>query len=205
MSAHADSGVPRQRARLTQASHALYCRSGYSSSRTALSLVSAETKSAPPHSSKDVSICAALAPSNALFTTSTKGDKLLPVDPHGAYQLPDYFGPAGDLHMSTDDLATFLRAHLRAMRGEKSLISPAAEVVMHTKRMRSGLGFGVTTVAGLENVASYSGSADTFFTVIAIAAKENVAVAVSTNAAGDEAQKAVGSMLKDLLVRYATR
>jgi CubicO group peptidase (beta-lactamase class C family) len=127
---------------------------------------------------------------------------LTPADPHGAYQLPDYFGPAGDLHMSTDDLAKFLSAHLRAMRGRNSLITPATSAIMHTKRIRGGLGFGVATVAGLENVATYSGSADTFFTVIAIAADEDVAVAVSTNAAGETAQKAVGSLLKDLLVRY---
>ncbi len=131
--------------------------------------------------------------------------KLIPVDPHGVYQLPDYFAPAGDLHMSTDDLATFLRAHLRAMRGQTTIISPATAAVMHTKRLRGGLGFGVTTFAGFENVAAYSGSADTFFTVIAVAANENVAVAVSTNAAGEDAQKAVGSMLKTLLSRYAKR
>jgi CubicO group peptidase (beta-lactamase class C family) len=126
-----------------------------------------------------------------------------PVDPHGKYQLQDFIAPAGDLHMSTDDLAMFLRAHLLAMRGEKTLISPATATVMHTKRKKSGLGFGVATFAGLEDVATHSGSADTFVTVIAIAPHDNVAVAVSTNAASESATKAVGAELRDLLTRFA--
>ncbi|HEX7190382.1 MAG TPA: serine hydrolase domain-containing protein [Thermoanaerobaculia bacterium] len=130
---------------------------------------------------------------------------LKPVDPHGMYQLQDFLAPAGDLHMTSDDLAAFLRAHLRAMNGEKTLISPATAAVMHAKRKKSGLGFGVATVAGFEDVATHSGSADTFVTVIAIAPHDNVAVAVSTNAAGDTATKAVGAELKDLLTRFARR
>jgi CubicO group peptidase (beta-lactamase class C family) len=128
---------------------------------------------------------------------------LKPVDPKGVYRLQDFIAPAGDLHMTSDDLAAFLRAHLRAMRGEKTLISPATAAVMHTKRMKSGLGFGSSTVAGFPDVATHSGSADTFVTVIAIAPHQNVAVAVSTNAAGDAATKAVGAMLRDLLTRFA--
>jgi CubicO group peptidase (beta-lactamase class C family) len=135
---------------------------------------------------------------------SAADGKLTPVDPKGKYQLQDYLAPAGDLHMSTDDLCAFLRAHLRAMRGQETIISPATAAAMHTKRLRSALGFGSATVAGFDEVATYSGSADTFFTVIAIAAKQDVAVAVSTNAAGESAQKTVGAVLKDLLVRYAT-
>jgi CubicO group peptidase (beta-lactamase class C family) len=135
---------------------------------------------------------------------SEKG-RLVAVDPHGSYQLPDYFAPAGDVHMSSDDLAAFLRAHLRAMRGEATLIRPETAAVMHTKRLRGSLGFGVGQVAGFDDVATYSGSADTFFTVLAISARGDVAVVVSTNAAGDAAQKAVGSTLKDLLERYAKR
>jgi hypothetical protein len=89
------------------------------------------------------------------------------------------------------------------MRGEKTIISPATAAAMHTKRLRSALGFGNATVAGFDEVATYSGSADTFYTVIAITARQDVAVAVSTNAAGESAQKTVGRMLRDLLVRYA--
>lgn len=137
----------------------------------------------------------------------TPGDdgKLIAIDPHGSYQLPDYLAPCGDLQMTTDDLARFLRAHLLAMRGTPAIIPPATAALMHTKRIKGGLGFGVNSIAGFDNVATHSGSADTFITVIAIAAKQNVAVAVSANAAGDAAQHAVGSMLRDLLGRFAEK
>ena len=135
---------------------------------------------------------------------SEKG-KLTRVDPKGKYQLQDYLAPAGDLHMSTDDLAAFLRAHLRAMRGENTIVSTDAAAAMHTKRTRSALGFGSATVAGFNNVATYSGSAGTFFTVIGIAADQDVAVAVSANAGSEAAQKAVGQLLKDSLARFAKK
>src|SRR5205085_2727518 len=64
-----------------------------------------------------------------------------PVDPKGAYQLSKAIAPAGDVHMSSGDLAQFLRAHLRALRGEKTLITPETAKRMHTRRVRSGLGF----------------------------------------------------------------
>lgn len=130
---------------------------------------------------------------------------LTPVDPKGSYQLPEVIAPAGDLHMSSDDLAAFLRAHLRAMRGDPSLITPVTATAIHTRHIRSGLGFGVNSVAGFENVATHSGSADTFVTVIAIAPAQDVAVAVSTNVAGPDVEKAVGAVLKDLLIRYARK
>ena len=143
---------------------------------------------------------------DAVWGHEVDGDgRLKPIDPKGPYQLPDLIAPAGDLHMSSDDLAAFLRAHLRAMRGTPSLIAPATAAVMHAKRTRTGLGFGVASVAGLENVSTHSGSAETFVTVIAIAAKENVAVVVSTNAAGPEAQKGAGMVLKELLARFAEK
>ena len=135
--------------------------------------------------------------------TAGPDGKLTAVDPHGTYQLADYHAPAGNLHMTSDDLAQFLRAHLMAMRGVTTIIPPSTAAVMHTKRIKSGLGFGVNAVSGFQNVATYSGSADTFMTVIAIAAAQDVAVVVQTNAAGDAAQHAVGAMLKELLVRFA--
>lgn len=61
----------------------------------------------------------------------------------------------------------------------------------------------MNAAGGFENVATHGGSADTFITVLAISADHNVAVAVSANAAGDAAQHAVGTMLRELLVRFA--
>jgi CubicO group peptidase (beta-lactamase class C family) len=125
------------------------------------------------------------------------------VDPHGPYQLGKRLAPAGDIHMSADDLAGFLRAHLRALRGERTLITPETAKFMHTKRMRSGAGFGIQKIGDIEPVSVYAGSADTFFTVFAIAPGRDVAVVVDTNAASDDVQKAVSGILKQMLTRFA--
>ena len=127
-----------------------------------------------------------------------------PVDPHGPYQLGKRLTPAGDVQMSADDLADFLRAQLRALRGERTIIKPETAAFMHTKRLRSGAGFGIQKVGDFEPVSVYSGSADTFITVFAIAPRQDVAVVVDTNAASEDAQKAVGRILKGLLARFAT-
>jgi len=128
-----------------------------------------------------------------------------PVDPKGAYQLSKAIAPAGDVHMSSGDLAEFLRAHLRALRGQKTLITPATATLMHTRRVRSGLGFGVQKIGDIEPVSVYSGSADTFYTVFAVAPKANVVVVVDTNAADEAAQKAVGATLRAMLQRFASK
>ncbi|MBV8516366.1 MAG: beta-lactamase family protein [Acidobacteria bacterium] len=128
-----------------------------------------------------------------------------PVDPKGAYQLGKTIAPAGDIHMSSGDLAEFLRAHLRALRGTKTLITPQTATLMHTRRLRSGLGFGVQKIGDLEPVSVYSGSADTFVTVFAVAPSANVLVVVDTNAGDENAQKAAGATLKALLARFASK
>ena len=127
-----------------------------------------------------------------------------PVDPKGPYQLSKAIAPAGDVHMSSGDLAEFLRAHLRALRGEKTLITPATAAQMHTRRIRSGLGFGVQKIEDIEPVSVYSGSAGTFVTVFAVAPSGNVIVVVETNAGDETAQKAAGATLKEMLKRFAS-
>ena len=129
--------------------------------------------------------------------------KFKPNDPNGEYQLPAAIAPAGDLHMSMDDLAKFLADQLRALRNESALIPPAIAKTMHTRRKKSGLGFGVSKVGMLEPVSTYSGSAGTFVTLIAIAPTANVAVAVSANGANDATEAALKKLLIETLTRYA--
>ncbi|HEV8631248.1 MAG TPA: hypothetical protein VGV61_13100 [Thermoanaerobaculia bacterium] len=72
---------------------------------------------------------------------------------------------------------------------------------MHTRRIKSGLGWGVRAVAGLEPVSVYQGSADTFLTVVAIAHRADVVVAVSVNSATKGATEASKQAMLALLGR----
>jgi hypothetical protein len=94
---------------------------------------------------------------------------------------------------------------LRALRGESALIPPAIARAVHRRRTRSGLGFGVGKVGSIEAVNTYSGSAGTFLTLIAVAPTKNVAVAVSSNGANEATEAALATLLKKTLIRYSSQ
>jgi len=129
----------------------------------------------------------------------------VPQNPDGKYQLPSDIAPAGDVHMSMPDLARFLIAHLRALHGDGGLVKPETARLMHTRRIKSGLGWGVQPLAGFDAVSVYQGSADTFITIVAIVHDGDLVVAVSANSATKEADAATKQALKQLIARYARK
>jgi D-alanyl-D-alanine carboxypeptidase len=131
--------------------------------------------------------------------------KLVPHDPHGEYQLPASIAPAGDVHASMEDLAKFARAHLQALHGKQTIIKPETAREMHTKRIHSGLGWGVQELLGHDPVSTYAGSAETMNTLIALLQKENVAVVVSCNADSEEIDKANKQVFKALIQAFAPK
>ena len=131
--------------------------------------------------------------------------KIVPHDPDGEYQLPVTIAPAGDVNVSMPDLAHYLAAHLRALHGEATLLKPETARLMHTRRIKSGLGWGVQELVGLNPVSVFQGSAETFITYVAIAHNADVVVAVSANAADEEADAAAKQALKELLTRFAKK
>jgi CubicO group peptidase (beta-lactamase class C family) len=128
--------------------------------------------------------------------------RVVPQDPDGKYQLSAFIAPAGDVHMSMPDLARFLLAHLRAFDGDPKLLRPETARLMHTKRIQSGLGWGVQALLGHDPVSAYQGSADTFMTLVAIVHDADLVIAVSANSATPEAEAATKLALKELLTRY---
>ena len=133
------------------------------------------------------------------------GGKVVPHDPDGSYQISAAMAPAGDLHMSVSDLGKFLRSQLIPLRGGRGILPHDIATTMHTRRLRSGLGFGVTKIGDVAPVSTYSGSAGTFVAMIAIAPKHDTAVAVVTNEGTEKAEAAVRTVLKELLARYASQ
>jgi hypothetical protein len=104
--------------------------------------------------------------------------------------------------MSMPDLARFLLAHLRAVDGDAKLLKSETARLMHTKRLKSGLGWGVQALLGHDPVSAYQGSADTFMTLVAIVHDAGLVIAVSANSATPEAEAATKQALKQLLTRY---
>lgn len=129
--------------------------------------------------------------------------KLVPHDPKGTYQLQAFIAPAGDVHLTLEELARFARAHMVALNGQKTIVKPETATAMHTRRLRSGLGWGVQELEGHSPVSVYSGSAGTFTTMIAVGPKQDVAVVVAANAGTEAANAAVRTALRELFKKYA--
>lgn len=132
-----------------------------------------------------------------------KAGKLVPHDPKGKYRLPVYLAPAGDVHLTLEELARFARAHLVALRGKDTIVKTSTARAMHTVRNKSGLGFGVQVVLDYYPVSVYSGSAGTFMTLIAIAPGSDLAVIVATNAGTVKAEAAAKDALRMLIKKYS--
>lgn len=127
---------------------------------------------------------------------------LRPVDPNGEYELPQYFAPAGDIHASLPDMANFFAGVLGAWQGEAGFLDRETLETMMTRRMRGGLGWGVTSAFGYDRVATYSGSADTFLMVIVVIPDADLSFAVVANAFTDDVERAVIQSLREIVALY---
>jgi CubicO group peptidase (beta-lactamase class C family) len=131
-----------------------------------------------------------------------KDGALVPTPPDDPYKLRAWTAPAGDLSMSLADLSRLARLHLNGVDGKAGLVRPETIRVMHTKRLRGGLGWGVSTLLG-HDVSTFSGSAGTFIAMIALVHDADLAVMVAGNAGDADAEAAVKGVLKALIVRFA--
>ena len=130
---------------------------------------------------------------------------LEPVDPNGDYKLPQYLAPAGDIHASLPDMAGYLQGYLASWNGSSSLIDNATLEKMWTRRLRSGLGWGVTSAFDYELVAMYTGSADTFFMVVVAIPEADLGIAIATNVSHEGVPQAVVETLKGVVQIYAVK
>jgi hypothetical protein len=104
--------------------------------------------------------------------------------------------------MSLADLARLARLHLNGVDGKNGLVRPETVRTMHRKRLRGGLGWGISNLLG-HDVSTFSGSAGTFVVMIALVHDADLAVMVGANSGDSEAEAAVKGALKALIVRFA--
>jgi CubicO group peptidase (beta-lactamase class C family) len=115
------------------------------------------------------------------------------------YVLPPILAPAGDVHAPIGGYARFVEAHLEGLRGRSSVVSAATFEKLHDASGGFALGWGVQELLG-EETHVHSGSAETFFALVALQPRRRRAAAVVTNAAGPEVDRVLPALLKELLV-----
>ena len=73
------------------------------------------------------------------------------------------------------------------------------------RRLKSGLGWGVSSAFGYDTVAMYSGSADTFLMIVVLIPDADIGVAVVANAYSEEVQAAVIAVLRGVVKLHTAR
>jgi len=138
-----------------------------------------------------------------------------PHDPAGEYQLPAFLAPAGDVHMSVEDLARYAQAHLRGLQGHDTGLRAETFRKLHTpvgartdhpsfEGAAYALGWNVRP-AGVEpgdGVSDHTGGAGTFIAVLRIDPQQNLATVVVTNAGGASAARAASQARSRLVARF---
>lgn len=104
------------------------------------------------------------------------------VQPFGEYELPLCMDPAGDIHTSAKDLVRYAQAHLRGLNGEDTFLK--AETIQEIHRPDPQWGDDNNYVAGWvidEDRHWHNGSAGTFYTLMILDLKNNLASVVMVN------------------------
>lgn len=133
------------------------------------------------------------------------GETLTPLPPSFPYRLPAALDPAGDLSMSIEDFARWARVHLQGLRGDEAaneLLPTEHFTTLHQPiRSNYALGFARANIAG-ELVSLHNGSAGSFFSLMTLLPKNNLAIVIITNAGSGEA--ACNELSRRLFERFRT-
>jgi CubicO group peptidase (beta-lactamase class C family) len=138
-----------------------------------------------------------------------------PQDPDGMYQLPAFLAPAGDVHMSVEDLARYAQAHLRGLQGRDTRLRLETFRKLHTgmsartdhpsfEGAAYALGWNVRPAGAAPGagVSDHTGGAGTFIAAVRIDPQQNLATVVMTNAGGASAARAVSRTRAGLEARF---
>jgi CubicO group peptidase (beta-lactamase class C family) len=128
-----------------------------------------------------------------------------PHDPHDAYQLPVILAPAGSLSISPNEYAKFMQLHLLGLEGHDGVLKAETIRHLHTRvDEKTALGWGVKEFEGAEATV-HTGSAGTFYAVVALWPSRDLALAVFANAGDQRADAACVEILKAVAHRYNAR
>lgn len=115
---------------------------------------------------------------------------------------PPMLGPAGTVHCSLADWASFVSLHLRAGRGMPSLLKHEAFDAMHTPPAGEpyALGWGKHEEPYIDGpLLMHAGSNTFWFALVAISTKHNVAFLVAANRGPEAGAKACQSALEAMV------
>ena len=121
--------------------------------------------------------------------------QLIAQDPD--YQIGSYLAPAGDVNASSSDLAKYLIAHMKGLKGENTFIKAETIQLLHASKSYSG-GWIINENKEGNMMHHHSGSGGTFFALMMIIPATGDGYAVAANA-GDFA---LDPILRNIVNEY---
>jgi CubicO group peptidase (beta-lactamase class C family) len=122
------------------------------------------------------------------------------IEPGPAADNPPAIGPGGTVHLTLEDWAKFVSAHLRGEGAGAVVLKPETYVELHTPAQGPGAAYGggwaiaerpwAKGEGGRGRVLTHAGSNTMWFAVTWIAPERDFAVLVTCNQAGPDAEKA---------------
>lgn len=134
-----------------------------------------------------------------------QGVNYLPVSPGLDADNPQVFGPAGTVHTSLRNYASYMIAHIDGANGIDSFLTSSTFDTLHAPIVNgSALGWGVREVDGEPGVLElvHAGSNLRWYSVVRIVPELGVGVLYVVNAGGDLAGAAVDALDEVLSDRY---
>ncbi|MBP7951390.1 MAG: beta-lactamase family protein [Verrucomicrobiales bacterium] len=135
-----------------------------------------------------------------------------PVPPGPGADNPPALGPAGTVHLTLQDLATYARWHLREGTGRPALLDAAGFHHLHTTRFpdKQKEGYACGWFVAQRPWASgpainHSGSNNMNFAIVWLAPRRDFGFAVVTNIGGDPARKGCDHAASWLVGQYAEK
>lgn len=127
---------------------------------------------------------------------------LRPVTAANMFPIPPALAPANGLSASIGNYAKFIQAHLQGVRGQSNHLQADTYDYIHYGRKSHSIGWTSLTKKGV-HISSHDGSAGTFYAHTSIYKEQDLALVIFVNASNIYATKAVYSLKKHLLERYA--
>ncbi len=113
---------------------------------------------------------------------------------------PPSIAPAGGVHLSLEDYARYMAAHLSALEGDRSFLDDQSVTKLYTPQSENHYALGwlneENETAGAPTIW-HNGSNTLFFTIIALVPDRDMGVLAVTNAGGERANRAVEAALSE--------
>jgi CubicO group peptidase (beta-lactamase class C family) len=145
------------------------------------------------------------APGVADAVTQPRGHRRgNPVEPGPLADNAPVIGPAGTVHLSLADWGKFAALHLAGARGESDFLRQETFQRLYTPSPGGdiAIGWGVQRRGAIGRLLTHAGSNGSWFARIVLAPERNLAILVTMNMSGAEAEKATDGVVIAMIRRF---